>query len=193
MSSSSESSSEDDTFQPYGFDPSMFRQQRSQQVPTFTKTKSVTNTSTLDYFMLLKRGIHILQNKNSKNETVKLPLEVRREGIKTSMNVQTMSEALDREQAHLTIFLLNELLTVGSVNQEGKLLLKGNFIKQQIQDVLRDYVSTYVVCKSCESLGTVLMKENKLSFVRCRGCGSSRTVTNLKEGSIGRREKKNRN
>lgn len=190
MHSSDSSSSEDDNFKPFGFDPSKFRRQRSAQVPSMTKTKPIHNTSILDYPYLLQRAIHILQTKNTKSDMIKLPLEVRREGQKTAINITTISEALNRDQSHLMLFVLNELLTTGSANMEGKLLMKGNFIKQQVQDVLRDYVGMYVVCKSCESLETVLKKENKLCFVRCKGCGSSRTVASLKEGNVARKVKK---
>ncbi|XP_029161626.1 eukaryotic translation initiation factor 2 subunit beta-like [Nylanderia fulva] len=171
------SSSESEDLTPVGFDPQAFRKQREKKIGRKAVVMSQQKThqqqsnlpEQLQYINLLKRAMEIL-NKNKKDSfqdsKMKLPLEVKRESsTKTSMNLVEISKLLKRDEDHLMKFILNELSTTGSINQEGKLLMKGLFLKAQVQDVLRMYVEHFVVCKGCENVDeTIIVKENKLYF-----------------------------
>ena len=37
-------------------------------------------------------------------------------------------------------------------------------------------------CKTCKSADTILTKENRLFFLQCESCGSTRTVSAIKTG-----------
>src|SRR5262245_37859623 len=59
--------------------------------------------------------------------------------------------------------------------------------------VLRRYIQDYVSCKTCRQLNTVLSKgENRLWYLTCQSCGSTRTVPAIKTGfsaQIGKRKR----
>eukprot|EP00850_Spirogloea_muscicola_P013198 SM000088S23739 [mRNA] locus=s88:539841:544534:+ [translate_table: standard] len=44
----------------------------------------------------------------------------------------------------------------------------------------------YVMCNGCKSPDTILSKENRLFFLRCEQCGSSRSVAPIKAGFVAR-------
>ncbi|KAF7683485.1 Eukaryotic translation initiation factor 2 subunit beta [Astathelohania contejeani] len=186
----SESSSDDSI--PMGFDVQELLRKRYEKLNIVRSVEKHEDSSDEDglplflrYETLLKKAMDKLSR--DQNETVqkrKLPLEIKREpGNKTSCNVVTLASMLNRDQDHLTKYILTELSAEGSINKEGKLLIKGRYLSSQIQDILRLYIEHFVVCKACDDTeDTVIIKENKLFFLRCRKCGSSRYVGNIKEG-----------
>lgn len=44
------------------------------------------------------------------------------------------------------------------------------------------FVVEYVTCKTCKSPDTILSKDNRLYFVQCESCGSTRSVSAIKTG-----------
>ncbi|KAM0677093.1 translation initiation factor eIF-2 beta subunit [Binucleata daphniae] len=193
-SSSSNSSTDDsnsnENYVPIGFNPTKFRQQRMEARKRSSnileeREKLVMQKKALpeelEYQNLLKRGIHILQ-KFKKTSDLKLSVDVKREPAnKTSINLREIATVLNREEDHLLKYMLKELVTAGNVTSEGRLYVKGSFLSATVKEVIRNYIEAYVVCKGCESVqNTVFKKENKLSFVKCRACGSSRYVSNIK-------------
>src|ERR1700742_429079 len=49
--------------------------------------------------------------------------------------------------------------------------------------VLRRYIQDYVSCKTCRGLNTILSKgDNRLWYLACQTCGSTRTVPAIKTG-----------
>lgn len=53
---------------------------------------------------------------------------------------------------------------------------------EQIENVLRRYIVEYVTCKTCKSPDTILTKDNRLFFMTCESCGSTRSVSAIKSG-----------
>jgi hypothetical protein len=50
----------------------------------------------------------------------------------------------------------------------------------------------YVACRTCKSPDTLLKKENRLYFLCCNACGSTRSVAPIKKGfeaQVGKRKK----
>jgi putative translation initiation factor aIF-2 beta subunit len=89
---------------------------------------------------------------------------------------------MHRNPEHVIQFLFAELGTSGSVDGAQRLIIKGRFQQKQIENVLRHYIVDYVTCKTCKSPDTILHKDNRLYFVQCEACGSSRSVTAIKTG-----------
>lgn len=157
------------------------------QTPTIKKedTNEDAFPSELQYMNLLKRAMDILKKDRDPSSTnrVKLPLEVKREGRKTVVNVSEISQVLNRSVEHLVSYITSELVTTGSVNKEGKLLLKGTYIRSEVQEVIRRYIEHFVACKICDSVeDTDIVREKKLYFLKCHKCGGSRCVGNIIEG-----------
>ncbi|KAK6089629.1 hypothetical protein P3W45_001395 [Vairimorpha bombi] len=139
----------------------------------------------LQYFALLNNGVAILKKdlENSANNKVKLPLEVKKEGRKTLINITDVARILNRSVDHLVKYVASELVTNGSVKEDGNLYVKGNFIRSEVQEVLRRFIEHFVVCKICDSVEeTDIVREKKLYFLKCLKCGGSRCVGNVIEG-----------
>lgn len=190
--SSSSDSDSDSCEMPIGFNPGDILKQRDRRFPSarsvLVRKQEIETQSDLPeelkYENLLKRAVHILKNNDNTQAKIKLPLEVKREyGNKTLMNLMEIAKILNRDPDHIKKYLFSELATSGSVNAKGELLMKGNFTKPKIQDVLRLYIEHFMVCTSCDAvLNTQIVKENRLYVLKCSNCGSSRYVGNIVEG-----------
>lgn len=157
----------------------------------------------LAYEELLSRFFSILKTNNPElagdrsGPKFRIPPPVcQREGSKKTLfaNVQEIATVLQRNPEHLIQFLFAELGTSGSIDGEKRLVLKGKFQPKQMESVLRRYIIEYVTCKTCKSMNTELKREsaNRLHFLSCKACGSTRSVSSIKTGfqaQIGRRKK----
>lgn len=111
------------------------------------------------------------------------PPIVLRDGKKTIFaNIKQISDKMHRSTEHVIQFLFAELGTTGSVDGAQRLIIKGKFQQKGLEGVLRRYIQEYVQCKTCKSVNTTLMKENRLYFLECNSCGSRRSVQSIKSG-----------
>ncbi|ONH68165.1 Eukaryotic translation initiation factor 2 subunit beta [Cyberlindnera fabianii] len=168
-----------------------------------TQTESLQGQYGLPYDDLLDRFFDILKANNPElagersGTKFRIPPPVcQREGNKKTAfaNVQEISEKLQRSPEHLISYLFAELGTSGSVDGQKRLIIKGRFQPKQLENVLRRYIMEYVTCKTCKSINTELRKEssNRLFFLVCKSCGSTRSVSSIKTGfqaHVGRRKK----
>lgn len=176
----------------------------SDQIDDESNTSKVSQTEAgLSYKELLTRFFEILRENNPElagersGPKFRIPPPVcQREGSKKTMfaNVQEIATVLQRNPEHLIQFLFAELGTSGSIDGEKRLILKGKFQPKQMESVLRRYIIEYVTCKTCKSMNTELKREsaNRLHFLSCKACGSTRSVSSIKTGfqaQIGRRKK----
>lgn len=158
---------------------------RKMQSNTQNEDTDIDLIPELQYFALLNNGVAILKKdlENSANNKVKLPLEVKKEGRKTLINISDVARILSRNVDHLVKYVTSELVTNGSVKEDGNLYVKGNFIRSEVQEVLRRFIEHFVVCKICDSVEeTDIVREKKLYFLKCSKCGGSRCVGNVIEG-----------
>lgn len=100
-----------------------------------------------------------------------------------------------RQPKHLMDFIFAELGTSGSVDGAQRLMIKGRYTQKNMENVLKKYIGEftkalrssvvsrltycneveYVMCKTCKSSDTILDKENRLYFIVCEACGSSKS------------------
>ncbi|CDO93673.1 unnamed protein product [Kluyveromyces dobzhanskii CBS 2104] len=156
----------------------------------------------LPYQDLLSRFFKILNTNNPElagdrsGPKFKIPPPIcQRDGKKTIFaNIQEISEKLQRSPEHMIQYLFAELGTSGSVDGQKRLVIKGKFLPKQMENLLRRYILEYVTCKTCKSINTVLKKEqsNRLFFLVCKSCGSTRSVSSIKTGfqaTVGKRKR----
>ncbi|KAG2211755.1 hypothetical protein INT46_010616 [Mucor plumbeus] len=141
------------------------------------------------YDELLDRVFNILKQNNpelagEKKKYTIVPPSIHREGNKKTIfaNVTEISKRLHRPAEHVIQFLFAELGTTGSIDGGQRLIIKGRFQQKQIENVLRRYIVEYVTCKTCKSPNTIMTKDNRLYFVTCEHCGSTRSVSAIKTG-----------
>lgn len=169
------------------------------QVIDFTKTKKLAknakkvvnistannlNTNVFDYEMLLTRINNMLRQNNpdsvQKHKVLKIknPVISKPGGNKCLWtNFKEICNQLNRHEEHLMKFITNELLVEGCINSNN-LLLKGKFNAKQIENLIKKYIKEYVQCDSCQSLKTILIKNNqrRAHIMECTNCTSRKTV-----------------
>lgn len=189
MSSSSSTSEED--FMPLGINMLKIDSKKP-AVPVMVQRVQEDDSdlpSALKYYNLLTRAMDILNmNREEENERLKLRISVVRKSRRTYVNVVDLAHQLNRQPDHLAHFLSKVLLSEGSINKEGSLVLSGSFLQSAVEKTLRQFIDLYVVCKSCDSMdSTHIVRENKLYFLKCEKCKGSRCVGNAIEGfTLGR-------
>jgi len=141
------------------------------------------------YQELLNRVFKILRQNNpelagEKRRYTIVPPQVAREGSKKTIfaNLADICRRLNRSIDHVVQFLFTELGTSGSIDGSQRLVLKGRFQQKNIEVIIRRYIVEYVTCKTCKSPETTLAKKNRLFFLQCESCGSTRSVSGVKSG-----------
>lgn len=141
------------------------------------------------YSELLGRVFSILRQNNpdlagDRRKFTIIPPIIGREGSKKTAftNIAELCRRMRRPVEHVTSFLLTEMGTTGSMDGNQRLIIKGRFQQLQVENLLRRYIGEYVTCKTCRSPETQLSKENRLFFMKCDSCGSSRSVAAIKAG-----------
>ncbi|ORD94998.1 IF2B [Enterospora canceri] len=136
----------------------------------------------LRYEHLLARAEEHLRT-NSKTARKNIRLVVTRRNKKTQVNVCEVALQLNRQPEHLSKYILKGLFTEGTINNNGVLNIDGRFIQSEIENLINAFINEYVNCKSCESIdNTVIIKSNRLFFVKCNKCNSERCVGNAIDG-----------
>jgi translation initiation factor 2 subunit 2 len=141
---------------------------------------SYSYTDLLDFFNVLLGG-----GENQGLASIKPPAVSRFGAKKTAWsNFVEICESLNREEDHLKDFIFSELGTDGAKDAQQRLLLKGKFNPRNIESLLRRYIIAYVQCTMCRSLDTELKRDpaNRLYFMHCNACRSSKSVANIKKG-----------
>ncbi len=137
------------------------------------------------YDNLLRRAESFLKkgSADDKKSRKKLKLFVARKNRKTIVNVAEVAHQLNRQTGHLKAYLVKNLGVCGNVSEKGMMSLDGRFVQNQIENVLRDFIESYVACNSCGNVNmTKIIKEERLFFLFCEKCKSKRCVGNTIEG-----------
>ena len=98
------------------------------------------------------------------------------QGNKTIIsNFNQIVSTLRREQGHLLKFLQRELATPANV--DGPRLILGRKIGSSlINEKVKRYTETFVLCKECGKPDTQLKKEDKVLMLKCTACGAKHPV-----------------
>ena len=91
--------------------------------------------------------------------------------------------ALNRTPDHLFQFVLSELSTQGSINENKQMIIKGKYFAKNIEVILRKYMCSYVQCNMCHSYKTTINRNiiNRLNILVCSNCKSSRSIKSIKK------------
>mmetsp|Transcript_12309 Transcript_12309/g.36173 ORF Transcript_12309/g.36173 Transcript_12309/m.36173 type:complete len:243 (-) Transcript_12309:134-862(-) len=142
------------------------------------------------YDDLLDRVVRILHDNNpdlieKKRRNMKPP-QLTRVGTKKTLwvNFQEICTMMQRSPDHVYQFFMAELGTEGSIDGQGRLVIRGKYVPKYIESLLRKYIVEYVTCQMCRSPNTELTKDSgsRLYFCKCGDCGSSRSVAPIRSG-----------
>ncbi len=134
------------------------------------------------YQELLKRVKSSIPTPLSSGERFKVPeADVLVEGNTTVLrNFMDIAETIRRDPRQLLTYLLRELGTAGE-QEDRRVTFKGKVNPQAINDRIRAYVETYVICSECGRPDTHLVKEDRIVILECEACGARRPVKAVKK------------
>lgn len=99
------------------------------------------------------------------------------EGNKTIIsNFMQIASTLRRPVEHLLKFLLKQLATPGEIQRSGLLIFGAKVSASRINDKIREYAYTFVLCPKDGKPDTDLIKEGELLFLKCNVCGNKTPV-----------------
>lgn len=133
-----------------------------------------------DYATMLKKAMAQLPKKLDEKKRFEVPQIVSiTQGNKTIVrNFGEILSALRRGEKHLSKYFFKQLATPGNV--EGSMLILQRKVGQSLlQRKLEDYIKEYVYCKVCGEPDTVLVKEDRITFMRCEACGARSAVREI--------------
>jgi translation initiation factor 2 subunit 2 len=141
--------------------------------------------SDLDYKKLLKRVLDDTSTKKIVEDRFKLPkAEIFYEGNTTVIkNFDRISDAVNRDSDLILKFLLGAVGTAGEM-EGGRVVFQGKIPAKQIQDKLKEYIDTYVMCSECNRPDTHLVKQGRTILIRCDACGAFRSVKSKKKKTV---------
>ncbi|MFX1535792.1 MAG: hypothetical protein ACFFDI_16380 [Promethearchaeota archaeon] len=130
------------------------------------------------YFEYLRRARKILPTL-TKHVSLDLPqVKVSTEGNKTQiMNWRAIVKYMNRDPTHITKFIAKQRSTSVSIEGNGKhLVLSTKVSPRTLDNDLKLYARTYVICKVCESTNTSLGKSGRLTMMICGDCGAKSAI-----------------
>jgi translation initiation factor 2 subunit 2 len=126
-----------------------------------------------NYTELLKRAMERVSKKVSTRERFQIPnVVIEIQGPKTLVrNFNEIAQKLRRDKKHIAKYLAREIGVPGNV-QGNMLVLQGRISREILQKKIESYVKEFVYCKVCGEPDTKLVKEGRLSFLKCEACGA---------------------
>ncbi|MFQ6107176.1 MAG: translation initiation factor IF-2 subunit beta [Thermoplasmata archaeon] len=131
----------------------------------------------LDYDTLLRRARDNLPERIITRERFKVPeVDVFLEGKTTVFrNLEEIASAINREPSQILVYLLRELGTAGTIDGK-RVVFKGRVPASQIENRLKGFIETFVLCSECRRPDTRLVKEGRVTLLECDACGAHRPV-----------------
>lgn len=97
-------------------------------------------------------------------------------------NFEKNCQSINRSMDHVMAFILAEYGCTGSIDGKNQLNINGKYLDKHFENTFKKYISEYVVCKTCKSLNTEFIKDNRLQFMKCHDCKSEKQIQNIKKG-----------
>ena len=119
------------------------------------------------------------------DDRFKLPkAEVFYEGNTTVIkNFDKISSAINRSPDLILKYLLGGLGTAGELDGV-RVVFQGKIPMKTVQEKLKEYIDTYVMCSECNRPDTHLVKQGRTMLIRCDACGAFRSVKSRKKKTI---------
>ena len=129
------------------------------------------------YEQLLNEAYGKVKQVKESEERFEIPkIQGHFEGKKTILtNFSQIVSHIRRNPEHFQKFLLKELATFGQ--KEGdKLILNNKIPSVKINQKIEEYANEFVLCRECKKPDTEIIKEDRLSFLRCLACGAKHSI-----------------
>jgi translation initiation factor 2 subunit 2 len=130
-----------------------------------------------NYEQLLEDAYSRIKKVESNGDRFEIPkVQGHFEGKKTYItNFFQIASYIRREHSHFQKFLLKELATSGQIEGD-RLVLNNRVPSTKINEKIESYIKEFVICKECGKPDTELVKEDRLTFIRCLACGAKHSI-----------------
>jgi translation initiation factor 2 subunit 2 len=127
----------------------------------------------MDYESMLSKAYEKLPKTEASSERLKIPLaDTMIQGNQTIIkNFSQIAETIRRDPLHILKFLAKELATPAGLDGT-RAILQTKLSQKIVQQKLDAYVAEYIFCKECKSPDTKLIKEDRITFLKCEACGA---------------------
>ncbi|NIO44378.1 MAG: translation initiation factor IF-2 subunit beta [Candidatus Aenigmarchaeota archaeon] len=135
----------------------------------------------MNYEELLNEAYEKLPKTAKTSERFEVPtVETIVQGHQTIIkNFSHIYQTLRRDPRHILKFLAKELAT--PANFDGtRLILQSKVPRNLIQKKLEAYIRNYVICRECGRPDTKLIKEDRITFLKCEACGAKASAKPIK-------------
>jgi translation initiation factor 2 subunit 2 len=133
-----------------------------------------------DYEQLLNEAYVKIKPVESKIDRFEIPkVEGKIEGVKTIINnFKQICSYIRRNPEHVIKFLLKEIASPGTIKGD-RLIITRKISSSLVNEKLKLYVDTYVLCKECKKPDTELVSEDRLHFIHCLACGAKKSISKI--------------
>ena len=135
----------------------------------------------MDYESLLNKAYERLPKTAKTSERFEVPeVEIIVQGNQTIIkNFSQIYQTLRSDPKHMLKFLTKELAI--PANFDGsRVILQSRIPKSLIQKKIEAYTKDYVICKECGRPDTKLIKEDRITFLKCEACGAKASAKPVK-------------
>ena len=135
-------------------------------------------TSQLDYEKLLDRGYSLIPAKTVSGERFEMPVvDTLLQGNKTFIkNFDFIAGKLRRDPRMLVKYFTKELAIPATIEGQ-RLVLHGKFTDRVLNDRLKAFTETFVICKECRKPDTKITEgEHGRRMLVCEACGARAPV-----------------
>jgi translation initiation factor 2 subunit 2 len=132
------------------------------------------------YEDLLARARSQIPQVTEKRERLELPrLRISVIGMRTIIfNFKEVADMLNRDPQHIVKFLASEMATAATT-QGDRAIFQGKFSTDTLERLLHRYMESFVICPVCKRPDTKIVREKRLSFLKCDACGARSSIKQL--------------
>ncbi len=125
------------------------------------------------YEEMLERAYKSMPEKTLKRERFEMPkAQSFIQGNRTIVtNFSKILDTINRDEKHALKYITKQLATAASIDS-GRLVLKGVFTPEQIQNIIADYIKTFVLCPECGRPDTKVIEQKGIKMLKCTACGA---------------------
>lgn len=126
---------------------------------------------------MLKKARNELPESVKKAERFEIPkVKGHIEGNKTIIsNFQQIAGVFRRPVEHLLKYVLRELATPGEM-RKGAVIIGTKVSASRVNEKIEQYADEFVICPECKKPDTQLIKEDKVTFMKCLACGAQHPI-----------------
>lgn len=109
-------------------------------------------------------------DKNKESKEIPIPVTIRENRNTIWSNMGMFCQVVHRQEIQVVSYLQRELCVTANVCHGGLRFFKMNLKPNRLQNLLRNYIITDVICDQCKGINTELQQKH----IICRDCGSIR-------------------